>query len=99
MRIVFAITALGLIAAGPAGQIYDPIYVCDHNLYGSPRPYCPEAGDIIFFTDDNCVFWDCGFQLAGTGHPYHSGLIVPMPDGTLGVLESGPDDSNLERQS
>jgi hypothetical protein len=56
------------------------------------QPYEPQPGDIVFMTDYNPV-WKILFNLAGTCHPHHSGIIVALPDGHCAVLESGPHDT------
>src|SRR5205085_2545494 len=33
------------------------------------------------------------YKFVGSGPPFHSGLIVPLPDGTPAIIESGPDDT------
>jgi hypothetical protein len=42
---------------------------------------------------DRLLFWKVTFNLAGAGHPHHSGIVFRRPDGTLAVLESGPHDT------
>jgi hypothetical protein len=95
IRILLAIASLSLIAAGPFGDVYQPAYSLDHCLREPVACYEPQAGDLIFYTDDHSIFWPIGFAMAGTGAPFHSGIVVMMPDGTPSVLESGPDDSSL----
>ncbi len=61
----------------------------------SPRtaePYAPREGDLIFF-DDHSPFWLLLFAWAGTGPPLHVGIVVKRYNGSLAVLEAGPDDS------
>lgn len=57
-----------------------------------PHPYVPREGDLIFFDDHN-VFWTVLFHWAGSGPPLHVGIVVKKADGSLAVLEAGPDDS------
>src|SRR2546422_2386173 len=57
-----------------------------------PRPYQPKEGDLIFF-DDHSLLWNALFYWAGSGPPLHMGMVVKKADGTLAVLEAGPDDS------
>jgi hypothetical protein len=54
--------------------------------------YAPREGDLVFY-DDKSRVWTALFALAGTGPPLHMGIVVKKPDGTLAVLEAGPDDS------
>lgn len=62
---------------------------------GEPKqltPYHPREGDLIFY-DDKSILWTALFLWAGTGPPLHMGIVVKKPDGTLAVLEAGPDDT------
>jgi hypothetical protein len=72
--------------------LYDPSYCLDTVLRGSPRPYAPQPGDIMVYTDDN-VFWEITHDLALAGQPHGSGIVVRRPDGSLGILEAGPNDT------
>jgi hypothetical protein len=54
--------------------------------------YEPREGDLIFY-DDKSIFWTVLFVWAGSGPPLHMGIVVKKADGTLAVLEAGPDDS------
>jgi hypothetical protein len=58
----------------------------------APQPYFPKEGDLIFFDDHNPI-WTALFLWAGTGPPLHVGIVVKKKDGTLAVLEAGPDDT------
>lgn len=58
------------------------------------EPYIPQAGDLIFF-DDLKLTWRILDFLACTRPPDHNGIVVTMPDGSLGSLESAPDGSHL----
>lgn len=54
--------------------------------------YEPREGDLIFY-DDKSIFWTVLFVWAGSGPPLHMGMVVKKTDGTLAVLEAGPDDT------
>jgi hypothetical protein len=56
------------------------------------EPYVPREGDLIFF-DDQSKLWERLYKLGGTAPPFHVGIVVKKPDGSLGILESGPDDT------
>jgi hypothetical protein len=46
---------------------------------------------MLLYSDPN-LFWSIMYAIAMTGPPGHSGLIVRMSDGQIGVLEAGYDD-------
>jgi hypothetical protein len=75
------------------GYLCQSAYCLDECLRTPLEPYYPQAGDIVLFTDDT-IMWKVGFHLAGTGHPYHSGIIVALPEGGFGSLEAGFNDTN-----
>jgi len=58
-----------------------------------PMVYSPREGDLLFFTDEKWVrrvlFW-----FAGTGRPYHVGLVVRNAQGQLCTLEARPHSEN-----
>jgi hypothetical protein len=95
MTVFLAMLALAANPQAPYGELFQPAYCLDECLRGPARPYDPQPGDIIFFTDDHNHFWDVTYKIAASGHPYHSGVVVLLPDGELATLESGPDDSSL----
>jgi hypothetical protein len=72
--------------------LYEPTYCLDTELRGTPRPYKPQPGDIMVYTDGN-VFWNITHDLALAGEPHGSGIVVRRPDGSLGILEAGPCDT------
>jgi hypothetical protein len=88
---------LGLSEAEPAepapfGYLYQPAYcLCEKRLEPA-EVYCPQPGDIIFFTDHHWL-WELCFGLAGAGNPMHAGIVVRLPDGSLAALESGYNDT------
>jgi hypothetical protein len=88
----------GDVEAGGA-YLYQPAYCLDEVLRAPTRPYVPQPGDIMLATDDK-FFWKITHNLAGTGHPHHTGVVFARPDGSMAVLEAGPHDTihieNLE---
>jgi hypothetical protein len=86
-------TVLGAGDKGPTGSyLYQPAYKCDDVLRGPARAYTPQPGDIMLATDPN-VFWTWTHWIAGCGQPHNSGIVVARPDGSLGLLEAGPNDT------
>jgi hypothetical protein len=83
-------------AEAPYGYLYHPAY----DLTLEPRlpaaPYSPKPGDILLLSDSN-RFWSFLYRLAFTGKPGHAGIVVTMPDGGLGVLEAGYNDTTWVR--
>jgi hypothetical protein len=72
--------------------LYQPAYKCDDVLRGPARPYTPQPGDIMLATDPNW-FWTCTHWIAGCGQPHNSGIVIARPDGSLALLEAGPNDT------
>ena len=75
-------------AEAPSGYLYRP--AADLELV--PRPpavrYDPQPGDILLLSDPDPLF-NVLYRIARTGKPGHSALVVTMPDGRPGLLESG----------
>lgn len=65
---------------------------------GKPQPmtevYVPQPGDLVLF-DDHKWYWFILYHLVGSAPPTHSGIVLRLPHGGLGLLESGPDDCRL----
>jgi hypothetical protein len=85
---------------GPALQYPPPEGSYLHKLVCFPdgvtrpatTPYVPREGDLVFFDDHNKK-WEFLYWVVGSGPPFHSGIVFRRPDGSMAVLESGPDDS------
>jgi hypothetical protein len=88
-------TALAVVGDPPPecryGYLNQPAYSIDRCLRPPLTPYRPQPGDIILYSDANFV-WSTLYFLGGTGAPGHSGLVVRLPGGELGVLEAGLND-------
>jgi hypothetical protein len=54
--------------------------------------YTGREGDLVFYDDRNPA-WTALFAYAGTGPPLHMGIVLKKADGSLAVLEAGPDDT------
>jgi hypothetical protein len=72
--------------------LYDPSYCLDLCIRGNARAYVPQPGDVMLATDDN-KFWKITHDLAFAFEPHNSAIIVRRRDGSLGVLEAGPNDT------
>ncbi len=84
---------VGLLAGQPQsveniGHLWVPSESAAYHRM-DPMEYKPIEGDILFFTDEKwarrVIFW-----LAGTGRPYHVGLVVKDETGKLATLEARP---------
>src|SRR5262245_12983934 len=84
------------LAAPEISFLYGPAYCLDCYLRGQPRAYLPQPGDIMLYTDDN-RFWTITHNLALAFEPHGSGIVVARPDGSLGILEAGPNDTLFVR--
>jgi hypothetical protein len=89
---LFVALCCGADAGAGGSYLYQPAYCLDEVLRQPARPYVPQPGDIMLATD-NKIFWKLTHNLAGTGHPHHSGVVFAKPDGCLAVLEAGPHDT------
>jgi len=72
--------------------LYEPGYYLDGIRRGDAVEYEPQAGDLLFFTDD-LWYWHLGYKLALTGAPYHCAIVVELPNGDFATFESGPNDT------
>jgi hypothetical protein len=71
--------------------LYEPSYCMDNVIRGKPRAYLPQPGDILLATDKN-VFWKVTHDMAFAFEPHNSAIIIARPDGSLAILEAGPND-------
>lgn len=75
-------------ADAPAGYVYRPAV----DLHPVPRPpavrYVPQPGDVLLLSDPDPLF-NVLYVIARSGKPGHCAVVVTMPDGRPGVLESG----------
>jgi hypothetical protein len=101
IALLFALTCLGMGAtqdagAVPASYLYQPAYCIDNLVRGPAVAYLPQPGDVLLATDDN-KFWAITHDLAFAFEPHNSAVIVRRRDGSLGVLEAGPNDCTRVR--
>lgn len=92
MPLLFLALCTGCDADCGQAYLYQPSYCLDFVFRGPARPYSPQPGDILLATDDK-IFWKLTHNLAGTGHPHHTGVVFQRPDGSMAVLEAGPHDT------
>src|SRR5262245_54109707 len=75
-------------AEAPAGYLYPPSL----DLRTVPGPYAikyaPKPGDVLLLSDPDPLF-NVLYRVARSGKPGHCALVVTMPDGRPGVMESG----------
>jgi hypothetical protein len=84
----------GMIEAPAAGgsYLYQPAFAIDDELRGPAEAYVPQPGDLMLRLDGS-VFWRVTHYLALAFDPNGSGIVAARPDGSLAVLEAGPNDT------
>jgi hypothetical protein len=95
---------LGLVGAAAADDVPDipPSYLCqpayclDKQIRTPLMAYVPQPGDVLLATDPNW-FWGLTHAMAFAFEPHNSAIIVQRADGSLGVLEAGPNDTTHVR--
>jgi len=71
--------------------LYQPAFCIDDVLRGPAEAYLPQPGDIMLRLD-NSIFWKVTHYMALAFDPNGSGIVFARPDGSLAVLEAGPND-------
>lgn len=86
---------LTLILCGPAAEENNAMgyLLVPQEKTQHVESYRPRQGDMVFFDDHN-PYWSVLFAWAGTGPPMHMGIVVKRYNGSLAILESGPDRSS-----
>jgi hypothetical protein len=91
-----ALTTWMLCAQPPQTELYSFLHYLqrgpDHIYRPAVKNYQPQPGDMVFYDDYN-VKWGILYAYVGSGPPFHSGIFFRRPDGSMAVLESGPDDN------
>ncbi len=72
--------------------LYQPAFCIDDVLRGPAEPYVPQPGDIMLRLDGS-KFWRITHYMALAFDPNGSGIVFARPDGSLAVLEAGPNDT------
>lgn len=98
LAVLLAAVMPGNFPAGePAGgYLYQPAFSVDYDLRDPVRPYIPQPGDIYLATEDWFIA-RAGHLVVHSGAPHHSGLVFAFPDGRIGLLEGGPDNTDYVR--
>jgi hypothetical protein len=98
MRVLLLLSfGLGLLPgsealADSAGYLYAPSFDMNAAPCGPAVPYCPQPGDIFLSSNTHLAF-KLTYAIACTGPPHHCGIVIALPDGSMGVLEAGPGDT------
>jgi hypothetical protein len=86
-------------APGPAGAattdgsyLYQPAFHIDNVLREPAEAYLPQPGDLMLRLDHS-IFWRVTHYMAFAFDPNGSGIVIARPDGSLAVLEAGPNDT------
>jgi hypothetical protein len=72
--------------------LYEPAYCMDNVVRGKARAYVPRPGDVMLATDKN-LFWKITHDMAFAFEPHNSAVVVARRDGSLAILEAGPNDT------
>jgi hypothetical protein len=69
--------------------LYQPAFSIDYQLRQPAELYRPQAGDLFLCTGRE-MWAKLGHYVAFAQAPQHSGIVVALPNGRLGLLEAGP---------
>ena len=72
--------------------LYQPAFCIDHALRGPTEAYVPQPGDILLRLDRS-IFWRVTHYMALAFDPNGSAIVFARPDGSLAILEAGPNDT------
>jgi hypothetical protein len=72
--------------------LYQPAFKIDEELRGPAEAYLPQPGDIMLRLD-NSIFWRVTHYMAQAFDPNGSAIVFARPDGSLAILEAGPNDT------
>ena len=78
--------------AQPVSYLYQPAFCLDDVRLGPATAYQPQPGDIMLRLDHN-KFWRVTHYMALAFDPNGSGIVFARPDGSLAILEAGPNDT------
>ena len=83
---------MGGMARAEESFLYQPAFCIDHVLRGPTEAYLPQPGDILLRLDRS-VFWRVTHYMALAFDPNGSAIVFARPDGSLAILEAGPNDT------
>jgi hypothetical protein len=91
------LTAVGLSGVSEglpvcASYLYQPAFCIDDVLRCPAEAYVPQPGDIMLHMD-NSKFWRVTHYMALAFDPNGSGIVFARPEGSLAILEAGPNDT------
>jgi hypothetical protein len=92
-----ALAGVPVPVEGPPGIgsfLYQPAFHIDDELRCPAVPYLPQPGDLMLRMD-NSIFWRVTHWLALAFDPNGSAIVFARPDGSLAVLEAGPNDTMI----
>jgi hypothetical protein len=95
LLVLCSVLGMDPLPVAPEGSyLYQPAFCIDDVLRGPAEPYLPQPGDIMLRLDGS-VFWKVTHYLALAFDPNGSGIVFARPDGSLAVLEAGPNDTKF----
>src|SRR5579884_4153419 len=88
------LSVAGPVEGPPAigSYLYQPAFCIDDERRGPALAYVPQPGDLMLRLDGS-KFWRVTHYMALAFDPNGSGIVFARPDGSLAVLEAGPNDT------
>jgi hypothetical protein len=81
-----------LEAKAPFSFLYQPAFEMNQLRRLPAEAYVPQPGDIMLRLDRS-IFWRVTHYMALAFDPNGSAIVFARPDGSLGILEAGPNDT------
>jgi hypothetical protein len=95
LSVILSLVYLQGAAEGPVAggsYLYQPAFCIDELRREPAEAYVPQPGDIMLRLDHN-VFWRVTHYMALAFDPNGSAIVFARPDGSLAILEAGPNDT------
>jgi hypothetical protein len=92
LSLILALSNPPAVAPAPGSFLYQPAFCIDDVLRCPAEPYVPQPGDIMLRLDGS-KFWRITHYMALAFDPNGSAIVFARPDGSLAVLEAGPNDT------